>query len=104
MKLDDNVLTKMVDAAAKSSYGRAVQSALTALGPEAPTVLPEWDELPPLEKNRWRQQVLLVVWDAAEAMPDVRYDAWEVGYLAGISARDDQPTAVNPYPAPEVAL
>lgn len=91
MNLDDNTLTVIVDAAAKGRYAEAIQRAAR----EFDARLPEWDELPPLEKNRWREAVMMTVWDAVAAMPDPRYAAWLEGLNAYPLTADD-----NPYPAP----
>lgn len=96
MKLDDNILTTMVDAAAKGAYQRMLNSPIVA---ELSIKPPEWDELPPLEMNRWRQHVLPTVWDAVEAMPDIRHTVWLEGYIAADNGRSE---STNPYPAPEV--
>lgn len=110
MNLDDNVLTKMVDAAAKGHYERARESTRQAFAPQ-PMALPEWEDLPPLEKNRWRQQILMPVWDAVAAMPDPRHTAWEEGRVAGEADAEERSSGAdaiyphqNPYPSPEVAL
>lgn len=92
MKLDDNTLTAMVDAAAKGHYVRALNPEVAQ---RMSVTVPEWDELPPLEKNRWREAVMMVVWDAVAAMPDPRYAAWSEGYIAADNGLNE---STNPYP------
>lgn len=68
--------TAAVDAAARAVHD-SYRAASEQRGVPAPM---EYDDLPPLAKNQYREQVLPVVWAALSALPDrhpgLRYTGW----------------------------
>ena len=63
--------------------------------------LPLWDNLHPLVKNAYREEVLSIVWAALKAIPDPRHQAYEEGYMDGyhVHPGDQSHPNGNPYPS-----
>lgn len=94
MKPTEHEATVAVDAAARAAYA-AYQNSL----PEGVTS-PAFDDLDPMQRNRFREVVLPLVWPALEALPDRSAVAWDEGWRAAYADHRDKAYADhrdNPY-------
>jgi len=82
MNISENDATVAVDAAARRAFEIGREDAARLLLPSEQAKLSQWDDLPPLLKNQWRDGVLHIVWAALEALPEPRRNAWLEGFYA----------------------
>jgi hypothetical protein len=98
-RVNENDATLAVNAAAQKIFAEGRQQAYDALERsgrlDQANRLAQWEELPPLVQNQYRDAVLSTVWAALEALPDNRRTIWLEGYIAADNGRDEE---TCPYP------
>lgn len=92
--VNEAAMTAALDAAARKAWELSCEERAKSYPPG--TRFPDYDELLPMAKHRFAEQVMPIVWAALSALPDPRYAVWEEGYVAGVASPEAD---TNPYPS-----
>lgn len=93
MSVREGEATVAVEAAARKAYETNVENRRRVFPPGVK--FRGWDELDPITKNGWREDVLPLIWAALEALPDRSRGLWLEGYYAHESGIHEE---ACPYP------